>query len=93
MIIKDPSDGKEGSAALVKLSVAASSERKEIPSRAAAHFPMAKPYFTHKVYFTNPVRDFFHRKKDFTKVKSFFLERMTRLELATSTLARWRSTR
>ena len=24
---------------------------------------MAKPYFTHKVYFTNPVRDFLSQKK------------------------------
>ena len=33
------------------------------------------------------------KKKDTTFVVSFFLERVTRLELATSTLARWRSTR
>ena len=33
------------------------------------------------------------KKKDHTKVWSFFfMERVTRLELATSTLARWRST-
>ena len=32
------------------------------------------------------------KRKDATFVASFFLERVTRLELATSTLARWRST-
>ena len=34
-----------------------------------------------------------HSKKAFVdKTKAFLLERITRLELATSTLARWRST-
>ena len=39
-------------------------------------------------------KDLFRWKRDLThRVRSLFLERTTRLELATSTLARWRSTR
>ena len=34
-------------------------EMKQIPHTPAGVFHMAKPYFTHEVHFTNPVRDLF----------------------------------
>ena len=50
-------------------------------------FHMAKPYFTPEGHFINPVRDLFHWKKDFTKVKSFFLEATPRIELGNQSFA------
>ena len=43
------------------------------PHTPAGVFHMAKPYFTHEVHFTNPVRDLFRWKKSIAIAMLFFL--------------------